>query len=247
MSDRAESEAQAPFPTTHWSLVARAGGIPSPQARQALELLCESYWFPIYAFIRRRGADPEAARDLTQSYFTRLLEKNLVIAADPQKGRFRAFLKTDCTYFLADQRDRERARKRGGGRPTIPIAAPEAEGRYLREAADEMTAERLFDRAWAVTLLDRVLDQLAREYADSGRAALFERLQAVLTGGSRSVPYAQLAEELGRTEGAIQAAVHRLRRRYRTVLREQIGATLKDPTPAEIEDEIRALFTALEP
>jgi RNA polymerase sigma-70 factor (ECF subfamily) len=245
MFERSHSEYPASFPTTHWSLVARAGSVSSPDAREALEVLCRAYWFPIYAFIRRYGADAEAARDLTQTYFTRLLEKDLLLAADPQKGRFRSFLKTDCTYFLADQRDRERAQKRGGVRAIIRIETLDAEDRYRREMADELTPERQFDRTWALTLLDRVLDQLAAEYADSGRSALFERLQVVLTPDSPLSSYAALAAQLGMTEGAIQVAVHRLRRRYRAILREQIAATLDDPTDAGVEDEIHALFTAL--
>jgi RNA polymerase sigma-70 factor (ECF subfamily) len=245
MYDRSRSESRAPFPTTRWSLVARAGGASSPDAREALELLCRAYWFPIYAFIRRHGADAEAARDLTQTYFTRLLEKDLLVAADPRKGRFRSFLKTDCTYFLADQRDRERAQKRGGVRAMVHIEALDAEDRYRREMADELTPERQFDRTWALTLLERVLDQLAAEHADSGRSAIFERLQVVLTPGSALSSYAALAAQLGMTEGAVQVAVHRLRRRYRAILRRQIAATLEDPTDAEVEDEIRALFAAL--
>jgi RNA polymerase sigma factor (sigma-70 family) len=245
MSDCLRSEARASFPTTHWSLVARVGSASSPEARQALERLFRAYWFPIYAFIRRRGADPTIAQDLTQSYFLRLLEKDLVIAADPRKGRFRAFLKTDCTHFLSDHRDREQARKRGGGRTMIPIESLDAEDCYAREVADNVTPERLFDRAWALTLLDRVLEQLTTEYGDSGRRALFERLQFALTGGPHIISYAELAEDLDTTEGAIQAAVHRLRRRYRTILREQIAETLDAPTDADIDAEIRDLFAAL--
>ena len=191
------------------------------------------------------AAIPNPARDLTQSYFQRLLEKDLVLAVDPDKGRFRAFLKTDCTYFLADHHDRERAKKRGGGRTRMPIECLDAEDRYAREVADHGTPERLFDRAWAVTLLDHVLTRLAAEYADSDRRDLFERLQVVLTGGPRVVSYAKLAGEFGTTEGAIQVAVHRLRRRYRTVLREEIASTLDAPTEAEVQEEIRDLFAAL--
>jgi RNA polymerase sigma-70 factor (ECF subfamily) len=245
MSDLSYGQSQTSFPTTHWSLVARAGGVSSPEAREALDVLCRAYWFPIYAFIRRHGADHEAARDLTQTYFTRLLEKDLLGAADPQKGRLRAFLKTDCTYFLADQRDREWAQKRGGGHTTVPIEALDADDRYRREMADELTPERQFDRTWALTLLDRTLDQLAAEYADSGRSALFERLQVVLTPGPSFSSYAALATQLDMTEGAVQVAVHRLRRRYRTILREQIAATLDNPTDTGVEDEICALFAAL--
>lgn len=245
MSSASYPGSRASFPTTHWSLVARVGSASSPEALEALERLCRAYWFPIYAFIRRRGADPTIAQDLTQSYFLRLLENDIVPAADPREGRFRSFLRTDCTHFLSDEHDRERAQKRGGGRTMIPIESLDAEDRYWREVADDVTPDRLFDRAWAVTLLDRVLEQLATEYSASGRMALFERLQFVLTGGPRTVSYAELARDLGTTEGAIQAAVQRLRRRYRTILRERIAETLDDPTDANVEDEIRDLFAAL--
>ena len=245
MSDHSRAESPASFPTTRWSLIARAGGISSPEACEALELLCRAYWFPIYTFIRRHGADAEAARDLTQTYFARLLEKDLLLAADPQKGRFRSFLKTDCTYFLADQRDRDRAQKRGGVRALIRFEALDAEDRYRREMADELTPERQFDRTWALNLLDRVLDQLAAECVESGRGALFERLQVALTPGSLLSSYAALAAQLGMTKGAVQVAIHRLRRRYRAILREQIAATLDSPTDADVEDEIRALFATL--
>jgi RNA polymerase sigma-70 factor (ECF subfamily) len=245
MSESSHWKSPASFPSTHWSRVTQAADVRAPDAREALEFLCRAYWFPIYAFIRRHGADPEAARDLTQTYFSRLLEKDLLLAADPRKGRFRSFLKTDCTYFLADQRDRERAQKRGGVRALIPFEALDAEDRYRREIADELTPERQFDRTWALNLLDQVLNQLAAEYAASGRGQFFERLQSALEPGSRVRSYASLAAQLGMTEGAVQVAVHRLRRRYRAVLRKQIAATLGNPTDADIEDEIRALFAAL--
>src|SRR5262249_49489175 len=148
-----------------------------------------------------------------------------------------AFLRTDCGFFLSHRREQDRALKRGGGIVTVSIDARDAEGRYLREPADDLTPERLFDRSWALTLLDRVLEQLTQEYGASGRGALFERLQFVLTDGPRSVPYATVAAQLGTTETAVQAAVRRLRGRYRTILREQIGATLDDPTEAAIDDE----------
>src|SRR5262249_37999009 len=236
----------ARFPTTHWSRVARAGGLPTPEARAALAELCGAYWYPIYALIRRKGYEAEAALDLTQGYFARLLEKGTVAAADRDKGRFRAFLRTDCGFFLADQRDRENALKRGGGVTPASIDARDAEGRYRVEPADLLTPERLFDRTWALMLLDGVLDRLAREYADSGRAELFEQLKVVLTDGPRSVSYARIATQLGMSEVAIQSAVQRVRRRDRDLLRERISATLGDPSPAEIEDEIRALFSALQ-
>ena len=207
--------------------------------------LCGSYWYPIYALIRRRGHPAEEARDLTQDYFARLLENGTLVAADPARGRFRAYLKTDCGYFLADCRDRDRALKRGGGRAIVSFDAIEAEGRYLDEPAGDPTPERLFDRAWALTLLESVLDLLASEYAETGRAALFDALRPVLTEGPGTVPYAEIAVRLGTTEAAVQQAIQRLRKRYRVALRDQIAATLDAPDEDSVEDEVRALFRAL--
>ena len=217
----------------------------APEARAALAELCAAYWFPIYALIRRRGHGPDEALDLTQDYFARLLERGVLASADPHKGRLRAFLRADCGFFLSHHLERGRARKRGGDRPALSIDARDAEGRYLREPVDATTPERLFDRAWALNLLDEVLGQLAIEYADTGRAAQFEALQGALGKHSRQVSYADLAARLGTTEGAVQQAVQRLRRRYRAILRERIAATLDDPDKAAIDDEIRDLFTSL--
>jgi len=227
-------------------LVARAGNRVSPAAREALELLCRAYWYPIYAFIRRQIADAEQARDLAQAFFTRLLEKDLIASADPNKGRFRSFLQTDCRYFLADERDRERARKRGGGRAIVSIETLDSEERYLREPVDRLNPERLFDRAWCLTLLARVVEQIKAEYAASGRSVLFERIQFVLTCSGPGIPYASIADELDTTVGAVQAAIQRLRGRYRTILRAEIAATLDDPSDTNIDDEIHELFAALE-
>jgi RNA polymerase sigma-70 factor (ECF subfamily) len=233
------------FPTTHWSCVARAGDPASPGARAALVELCSAYWYPVYALIRRGGRGPDKALDLTQEYFARLLEHGTLAAADPRKGRFRAFLRTDCGYFLTHEHERRHALKRGGGRAALSIDARDAEGRYLREPDDDTTPESLFNRTWALNLLDAVLDRLAREYADSGRGQQFEALQDVLAGASRSIPYIELAARLGTTEAAVQQAVQRLRKRYRDLLRDVIAATLDEPDEAAIDDEIRDLFTAL--
>jgi DNA-directed RNA polymerase specialized sigma24 family protein len=247
MSDHeAERPPRAAFPTTRWSRVAAAGDPADPQARAALEELCRAYWYPLYALIRRKGHGPEEAADLTQDYFARLLDTGRLARADRSKGRFRAFLRADCGFFLAHRAERDRAWKRGGGAAPLWIDARDAEGRYLREPADPgLTPDRLFDRAWALRLLDGALEHLAREYADTGRAAQFEALQVVLSAGPRSVPYAALAARLGTTAGAVQAAVQRLRRRYRDVLRELVAATLEDPDEAAVEEELRALFAAL--
>jgi DNA-directed RNA polymerase specialized sigma24 family protein len=235
----------ARFPTTHWSRVIAAGGRASADDRDALAELCRAYWYPLYAFIRRKGFQPEDAQDLTQAYFARLLQSGALAAAEREKGRFRSFLHTDCGYFLSDQRDRERALKRGGGHTLVSIDIRDAEGRYLVEPADALTPDRLFDRVWAITLIDGALDSLARECTHSGRATLFERLKSVLTGGPGDTPYATIAAELGMTEVAVQSAAHRLRRRYRDLIRERIAATLKDPSSADVEEEIQALFAAL--
>ena len=235
----------ARFPTTHWSRVVAAGDPATPEARAALAELCAIYWYPIYALIRRRGYPAEEARDLVQSYFTRLLEKGTLAAADRARGRFRAFLRTDCGYFLADYRDRQHALKRGG-RATVSFDALDAEGRYRADPADDgLTPERLFDRDWALTLLGGVLDHLAAEHAAAGRGAWFDRLQVVLTEGPGAVRYAQIAAQLGTTEAAVQQAVSRLRKRYRAVLRERIAATIDEPDEAAIADEVRDLFAAL--
>ena len=241
-ASRLELSSNAPFPTTRWSRVARAGDRAGDDARAALAELCAAYWYPIYAMIRRLGhAD---ALDLTQGYFARLLEKPVIAAADPARGRFRAFLRADCRFYLGDCRDRQRAEKRGGGRSSLSIDARDAEGRYLLEPADDLAPDRLFDRAWALTLLGRALDRLAADYAAAGRGAVFERLQGVLTGAGK-VPYARVATDLGLTEAAVQQAASRLRRRYREALRDEIAATLDDPSDEAVEAEIRDLFDAL--
>ena len=245
--DRARNEpGPAPadrFPTTRWSRVVAAGDGAADGAGEALAELCAGYWFPIYAFIRRKGNDPERALDLTQGYFARLLEKGTVAAADPARGRFRSFLLADCAHFLAHERERDRAARRGGGRAALSIDARDAEGRYRVEPAHEQTPERLFERDWALALLESVLAGLRREYERTGRGATFEALKVVLTDGPRPVPQAELARRLGTAEAAVQVAVHRLRKRYREAVRAAIAATVADE--AEVEDEIRTLFDAL--
>jgi RNA polymerase sigma-70 factor (ECF subfamily) len=233
------------FPTTHWSCVVEAGGGDAERSREALARLCNSYWYPLYALIRRRGHGADEAMDFVQGYVARLLETGVLAAADPARGRFRSFLMADCSHYLSHHRRLGSARKRGGGRRPVSIDARDAEGRFLREPADDLTPERLFERAWAMTLLERVVGRLREEYEAAGRAAAFDRLKPVLVGGEAEIPYARIAAELGTTENAVQAAVYRLRRRYAALLREQIAATVTDP--AQVEDEIRDLFTALAP
>jgi RNA polymerase sigma-70 factor (ECF subfamily) len=230
------------FATTRWSLVAAAKDPAAPQAREALADLCRLYWYPVYAYVRRRGHNHHTAQDLTQAFFARLLEKNDLAAADRTRGRFRSYLLTACQHFLDNEHDRETAKKRGGGRTRVPLDFADADGRYSREPADADTPERLFDRQWALGLLDRALAELRGEYAESGRGKLFDALKDCLTGGA-DVAYAELATRLGMTEGAVKVAVHRLRQRYRDRLRGLIADTVA--TDDEVDAEIRDLFAAL--
>jgi RNA polymerase sigma-70 factor (ECF subfamily) len=223
--------------------VLQAGGPGTPLGQAALNTLCARYWYPIYAFIRRKGNDADKALDLTQNYFHQLLKKGALTKADPEKGRFRSFLRTDCSHFLLDQRRRERAGIRYPGRPILSIDAVAAEGRYRSEPAIGETPEKIFERNWARTLLARVLTLLKEEYERRGNAVRFDQLKVVLSENPRSIPYAKLASRLGTTAEAVATAVYRLRQRYKEILRLEIAATVADP--ADVEDEIRALFRAL--
>jgi RNA polymerase sigma-70 factor (ECF subfamily) len=195
--------------------------------------------------IRRLGHREANALDLTQEYFARLLEKPVIGAARQARGRFRSFLRADCRNFLSDCRDLDQAQKRGGGRRPLPIDARDAEGRYLVEPADALTPDALYDRAWALALLDHALGRLAADYATTGRGLLFETLQGSLTGPTQPASYAEIARQLSMTEGAIQQAASRLRKRYREALRDEIAATLHEPSDAAVDSEIRDLFQAL--
>jgi RNA polymerase sigma-70 factor (ECF subfamily) len=230
------------FPETQWSLVLRAGQAETPLTRDALNTLCKRYWYPIYAFIRRKGNDPEQARDLTQQYFCQLLNKGALAKVDPARGRFRSFLRKDCENFLRDDHRRKTAAVRDPGAPIFSIDVGTAEGRYLVEPAHGETAEVLFERNWARTLLDRVLNSLSERYEKQGKRMRFDQIKIVLTEPGRAVPYSEIAKRLGTSEEAVATAVHRLRRRYRTILRAEIASTLADP--ADIDDEIRELFRA---
>jgi len=231
------------FCPTHWTVVLAVAGADSVAARDALEKLCRAYWPPIYAFIRRQGHNPHDAQDLTQGFFARLLEKNSFAEADRAKGRFRSFLLGALKHFLANEWDKANALKRGGGQTLIPIDVASVETTCGFEPADHATADKAFERRWALTLLDQVLRRLRQEYSDSGKEKMFEQLKQTLTEASRSVPYAEIAARLDTTEGAVKVAVHRLRQRYRELLRAEIASTVA--SPAEVEDELRNLFAAL--
>lgn len=231
------------FPTTHWSMVVRAGDRASSKADEALSALCRIYWYPIYAYIRRRISSTDQAEDLTQEFFAHFLHKQSVAVADRSRGKFRTFLLTCCQHFLANERERSGAAKRGGGRPILSFDLLAAEERYLQEPAHGDTAEKLFDRSWALTLLEQVLEQLGGEYQAKGQGGLFERLRIMLTGGPDRDSYSQISHDLGMAEAALRKAAQRMRRRYREILREQIGATVANA--GDVDDEIRQLFEVL--
>ncbi len=237
-----DSELQAHggvFATTHWSVVLAAGERESPQASAALEQLCRDYWYPIYVYIRRQGHPPEAAEDLTQEFFARLLAKDYLSAVRRKQGRFRWFVLCAVKRFLINEGERARAAKRGGALRHVEFDGHAAEGRYGLEAADSSTPDKLFDRAWAVALIERVCRLLQEEYALEGKADLFEQLRIFLSGDKTGTTYADAGARLRMTEGAIKVAVHRLRRRYRELLREQVAQTTC--TAEELEDELRDL------
>lgn len=232
--------------TTNWSVVLRAGGDESALARHALGILCETYWYPVYAFVRRRGHSPSDAEDLTQSYFERFLEKEWVREVRPDKGRFRAFLLTSVRNFLHNERDRERTAKRGGGRAAVPLDGVTAEERYRLEPADTVTPETLFERAWAREVMARALGRLGEEAtALAGGKERFDQLKGHITGDDSSLAYRELAEAWRVTEPTVRSAVHRLRRRLGRILREEIAATVADS--ADVGEELRHLLAVVGP
>jgi RNA polymerase sigma-70 factor (ECF subfamily) len=229
------------FPTTRWTLVVAAGDPHRKEARSALVYLCENYWYPLYAYLRRRGYPADQAQDLTQEFFVRLLEGRYLDRVEPGKGRFRSFILTSLKFFVADEADRQRAHKRGGGL-LLPLEFASGEERYQREPAHDETPERIFERRWALSVLDRVVEKLRGEFVQHGRPEHFERLKAFLLGAS-DAPYAALAREMNTSEGALKVAIHRLRKRYRDLFRQEIADTVADP--AEVESELRYLAEAL--
>jgi RNA polymerase sigma factor (sigma-70 family) len=231
------------FATTRWSLVLAAGQQSNARSAEALAHLCDSYWHPVYAFIRRQGYSADDGADLTQAFFTRVLEKGYFRDADPTRGRFRAFLCTAIRHFLSNERDRDRTLKRGGTRPPLSLDVETAEGKYQLDPRDDLTPERLFDRQWALTLLARVLTRVGDDHAAAGKAALFTHLKGFLTGDSAGTPYAEIGQGLGMSEGAVKVAAHRLRRQFRDALVDAIAETVSDP--AEIDGEIRYLLNAV--
>ena len=231
------------FATTHWSVISAAGKSSSPQQKQALETLCQSYWFPLYAYLRRRGYDTHQAEDLTQAFFTQILEKKDLETADPKYGKFRSFLLVRLKYFLSDQRDRAQAKKRGGGRNVLSLSIQNAEGQYALEPAIQLSPELLFEKSWALTVLERTMGRLEAEMAEKNKQKLFDCLKVYLTTDKDDIPYLDMAEKLEMTEGSVRVAVHRLRRRYRKLLRDEIAQTVGDED--QIDEEMGCLFAAL--
>lgn len=232
------------FASTHWSIVLLAGGARNtPEVREALARLCSAYWYPLYAFIRRQGHSADDAEELTQEFYARFLEKDFLSAVDKSRGRFRTFLLACCRHFLANQRDFARAQKRGSGRIALSLDFPGAAERYRVEPASTESAERLFERRWALTILDQVLEQLQREYEADDKGALFAHLKKVLVAAPAAPSYARIGADLAMNEVAVRKAAQRLRQRFRSVLRERIADTVDEAE--SIDDEIRDLFAAL--
>lgn len=231
------------FVTTRWSVVVAAQRRDSPEAAEALEHLCRAYWYPLYAHVRSAGHSTADAEDLTQAFFARLLAKDWLAVADRERGRFRSFLLGALKHFLANEWDKGRAQKRGGHLQIVSLDAPAGEDRLQHEAVAAGSPDREFDRRWALALLDSVLARLADEYRAAGKATQFESLKPALGGDRSDVNCAQLSQDLAMSEGAARVAVHRLRRRYRELLRDEIAQTVASED--EVEDELRQLFAAL--
>lgn len=232
------------FATTRWSVVLAAGGDPAAtQTREAMSSLAQTYWFPLYGFIRREGYSAQDAEDLTQEFITKLIEKQYLADVDPTKGRFRSFLLASLRHFLSNQRDRDLAAKRGGRHRFIALDQLDAEARYQLEPATDLTPERLFDRRWALALLDQVLNRLGDDYARTGRADVYETLKPVLQADPDAPTYAQLGKRLAMSETAIKVAVHRLRARYRQILRDEVAQTVA--ADADLDAELSDLLNCL--
>jgi DNA-directed RNA polymerase specialized sigma24 family protein len=237
-------EVTAPrFATTHWSVVLAAGATTSPQAAAALEQLCRTYWYPLYAFVRRRGYSEADAQDLTQSFFARLLQRRDLRRVGRDGGRFRSYLLTSLTHFLRDEWDKARAAKRGGGREVFSLDAQEADSRYKLEPADGLSADKLFARRWALTTLEGALDCLRDEFAAEGKTRQWELLHPLLAEETPDGAYERLGAELNLAPGTVAVALCRLRKRYRELVRAEVARTVA--SPAEVDEEMRALLAAL--
>jgi DNA-directed RNA polymerase specialized sigma24 family protein len=231
------------FHTTSWTLIRAASADPTADSREALAALCQKYWHPVYAFVRGRGYDPEQSQDLTQEFFARLIEKNYLLDADPKRGRFRFFLLAAVKHFLANEWDRANRLKRGGGEVPVSIDLAEAEGWHTLAAVEQATPESLYERRWALSLLENVISKLRAEFADAGKADEFDRLSMFLNRDSDSIRYETLAKEMGISSGALRMSVYRMRRRYRSLLRAEIAESVC--RPEEVDEELRFLLSTL--
>jgi RNA polymerase sigma-70 factor (ECF subfamily) len=244
-----ESEAQTAvhdppvFVTTHWSVVLTARNEASPDSARALETLCRTYWYPLYAFVRGSGHSPPDAQDLTQGFFAALLARDYLQVVTPEKGRFRTFLRLAMKRFLANEWDKQRSQKRGGGQPPLSLDTALAEQRFLEERPGTLGPDSLYDRRWALTLLDETMARLEQEYAGAGKAGEFKQLKPHLTAGRGEIPYAAIAAGCRTTEGAARVAIHRLRKRFREVFRAVIADTVSSPD--ELEEELRHVLQVL--
>jgi len=233
------------FATTHWTVVLSAGHSETTRGKDALAALCETYWYPLYTYVRRQGQSPQDAEDLTQGFFARLLESESLAGVSPEKGKFRTFLLVALKRFLANEWHRARSQKRRGASFHLPLQGHTAETRYIAEPVEHLTAEKLFERKWALTLLDRVLARLSHEFDAAEKKELFEKLKPYLMAEKGAIPYADAAIALSMNEGALKVAVHRLRRRFRELFREEVAQTVA--RSEEIEDEIRHLLSVFGP
>jgi RNA polymerase sigma-70 factor (ECF subfamily) len=231
------------FATTHWSVVLSAADTSAPGAQAALEELCRTYWYPLYAYVRRQGHSAEDAQDLTQEFFARFLAKKHFQLANRDRGRFRSFLLTTLKHFLINEWERSTAQKRGGSNPTVPVDTAIAEHLYSQDLSHGLTADRIYERNWALAMLKGVRDRLQRDYADAGRAERFAQLEQFLPGQQSDVTYAEAAQRLNLPEGTVKSEVSRLKKRYGELLRTEIAHTVSSPD--EINDELRHLITVI--
>ncbi len=231
------------FATTHWSLVVSAGSVDEPAARRALADLCQVYWYPIYAYVRRRVGARHEAQDLTQEFFSYLLEKHTIAQADRSRGRFRSFLLTACKNFLSNQREKARAEKRGGAKAVLSLDFASGESRYQFEPSENLTAEKLFERRWVLALLEEVLERLRVEQVEAGRGIHFEQLKTAITGEATAAEYANAGRALGISATAAKQAGHRLRKRYRQLFRAEVLRSLADES--ELDDEIGTILEVM--
>jgi RNA polymerase sigma-70 factor (ECF subfamily) len=236
-------ETSPAFSTTHWSEVLEAGRENSTEAAAALERLCSAYWYPLYAYVRRLGHTPQDAQDLVQDFFARLIEHNYLQLADRNRGRFRTFLLTSLQRFLVNEWKKLRARKRGGGAPVVSWDEEQTENRYLAERTEADTPELLFERRWALALLNQVLARLQAEFVEAGKLQQWDQLKVLLWGEKTARPYAEVAVQMGLTQGALKVAVHRLKKRYRQLLRAEVARTVV--SPAEVDEELRHLISVI--